>query len=249
MSRGATGGGGQRVVASISSPDESGCRLDFAANNIRHPTCVKKNVLPNHRRTTYGKKIKPNNRQPSAGLRPSKNVHTIIRQHRRMQRYNRRLIQPVINQQVANYSGKSAKENRIRLAGVLITLAALFVVCWVPYSTALLIWSFIDTSVTTHVLRGTLLLAHAHAALSPMVYWWMTRSCTDCVRSLCSVCATDGPIEWCVQTCACAARPRHTSWVHNSSTNEENLGPFHPKYLERKMIRPQISRCTSHYFH
>lgn len=214
-------------------------------NRLRPPSYGHKRSI----RRTGGHKnnIRHLSSSSAAVRRPTKNIQTIISAHRRLHRNSRQIVRPVSPAAVVTVRSPAA--TRRRLAKTLLLLAVLFVVCWVPYSIALLVCSIYDTSVTTSILQACLLLAHSHAAFSPLIYWLMTRSCADCVRSVCLACTREGPIELCVQSCVCMSQPRTSTWVHNSSTNEENLGPFHPRYLNPKMIRPQTSRCTSQYFH
>lgn len=174
-------------------------------------------------------------------LRATRNIHTIIRAHRRLR--TRRVIPPPL-------VTRSPAANRHRLARALLVLAFLFVVCWIPYSAALVTWTVQSTQVTLTLVQISLVLAHAHAALSPVIYWLMTRSFSECLRSItASSSSPTGLFGCCSNVCACLTQPRSSQWVHNSSTNEDNLGPFHPKYLNPRMLKPQVSRCTSHYFH
>lgn len=184
--------------------------------------------------------------RPAPTIRPARNIHTIIRAHRRM-----RVRGPAQTASIfASYRGHST-ETRRRLARVLVALGAVFAACWLPYVVALLVWAWRETPATRHALELTLVLGHAHSALNPVVYWLMNRAFVTSLQRLLST-QLRLPHGVSCGSCgrpSCLSRPTAPPWAGNSSTNEDNLGAFHPKYLNPHALRPQASRCTSHYFH
>ncbi|XP_053646491.1 gastrin/cholecystokinin type B receptor [Cherax quadricarinatus] len=181
-----------------------------------------------------------------ATMKPSKDIHTIIRAHRRM-----RMKGPTHTPSIfTSYRGHSVATRR-RLARLLVALGALFATCWTPYVVALVVWACRESPGTQHALEVTLVLGHAHSAVNPVVYWLMNRAFLSSLHHYLSV-QWHLPEALSCARCprpACITRPHAPPWAPNSSTNEDNLGPFHPKYLNPHTLRPQISRCTSHYFH
>ncbi|XP_045595210.2 probable G-protein coupled receptor No18 [Procambarus clarkii] len=178
-------------------------------------------------------------------MKPARDVHTIIRAHRRM-----RMRGPANAASIfTSYRGHSV-ETRRRLARLLVALGAVFAACWCPYVVALVVWAFRESPATRHALDVTLVLGHAHSAINPVVYWLMNRAFLSSLhRLLCTHLRFPEGLS-----CAGCARPacltrQSAPWAGNSSTNEDNLGPFHPKYLNPHALRPQASRCTSQYFH
>ncbi|KAK3861751.1 hypothetical protein Pcinc_032322 [Petrolisthes cinctipes] len=179
-------------------------------------------------------------------MKPARNIHTIIRAHRRM-----RVRGPAHPASIfTSYRGHSVATRR-RLARVLVTLGAVFAACWLPYTVALLVWAWRESPATRTACDMTLVLGHAHSALNPVVYWLMNRAFLTSLHRLLSA-ELRLPRGLSCAGCprpACLSRAPAAPWAGNSSTNEDNLGPFHPKYLNPHALRPQASRCTSHYFH
>lgn len=184
--------------------------------------------------------------RPAPAMKPARDIHTIIRAHRRM-----RVRAPAHTASIfASYRGHST-ETRRRLARVLVVLGAVFATCWLPYMVALLVWAWRETPATRHALELTLVLGHAHSAVNPVVYWLMNRAFLTSLQRLLST-QLRLPRGVSCGGCgrpSCLTRPAAPPWAGNSSTNEDNLGAFHPKYLNPHALRPQASRCTSHYFH
>ncbi|XP_066986637.1 probable G-protein coupled receptor No18 [Macrobrachium rosenbergii] len=184
--------------------------------------------------------------RPAAAIKPARNIHTIIRAHRRM----RVRGPPNAASIFTSYRGHSV-ETRRRLARLLMILGIVFASCWLPYIFALMVWAWWECPATQHAMQVTLVLGHAHSAINPVVYWLMNRAFLTSLHRLVST-QLRFPEGFSCGGCTrpdCLTRPPAPPWAGNSSTNEDNLGAFHPKYLNPHALRPQASRCTSHYFH
>lgn len=229
------------VAASSSGVDSANDEDDKAAFDLPEA------ALPQPTRDAgRGKGPQPPPRA-AATIKPARNVHTIIRAHRRM-----RMRGPATHAAsiFTSYRGHSV-ETRRRLARLLVALGAVFAACWLPYVVALVVWACRESPATRHALEVTLVLGHAHSAVNPVVYWLMNRAFLTSLHRLVST-QLRLPEGLSCAGCArppCLTRPTAAPWAGNSSTNEDNLGPFHPKYLNPHALRPQASRCTSHYFH
>ncbi|XP_063859034.1 orexin/Hypocretin receptor type 1-like [Scylla paramamosain] len=230
-----------KIVAASSSGGESDGDEERAALELRDPNNMPQVTLD------AGKGRAPQAPpRPAPAIKPARNIHTIIRAHRRM-----RVRGPAQTASIfTSYRGHST-ETRRRLARMLVALGAVFAACWLPYVVALLIWAWRESPATRYALEVTLVLGHAHSALNPVVYWLMNRAFLTSLQRLLST-QLRLPRGMSCGGCgrpSCLSRPAATPWAGNSSTNEDNLGAFHPKYLNPHALRPQASRCTSHYFH
>ncbi|KAG7160881.1 orexin receptor type 1-like [Homarus americanus] len=234
------GANNHKIVAASSSGDSADGEDDRAAFDL-HEAAVSQPV----RDAGKGRGPQPPPRAVPT-MKPAKDVHTIIRAHRRM-----RLRGPAHAASIfTSYRGHSV-ETRRRLARLLVALGAVFSACWLPYVVALVVWAVRESPGTRHALEITLVLGHAHSAVNPVVYWLMNRAFLSSLHRLVSA-QLRLPQGLSCGGCArpsCLTRPPAAPWAGNSSTNEDNLGPFHPKYLNPHALRPQASRCTSHYFH
>lgn len=74
--------------------------------------------------------------------------------------------------------GKNVLNGRKRVAKMLIALAILFAVCWLPYHIVSLYLDFNKTQVKPFlaVLPFTILVGHANSALNPVLYFYSSRS-------------------------------------------------------------------------
>lgn len=235
------GANNHKIVAAASSEEDSDAQEDErAAMGVREA------ALQATRDAGRGRGPQPPPRA-AAAMKPARNVHTIIRAHRRM-----RLRGPPNPPSIfTSYRGHSV-ETRRRLARLLVALGAVFAACWLPYAAALVAWACRDAPATRHALEATLALGHAHSAVNPVVYWLMNRAFLASLHRLLTAHLRLPSGLACRGGCSrpdCLARPPAPPWAGNSSTNEDNLGAFHPKYLNPHALRPQASRCTSHYFH
>ncbi|XP_047469486.1 uncharacterized protein LOC125025513 [Penaeus chinensis] len=236
------GANNHKIVAAAASSEED----SDAQEDERAAMDVREAALQATRDAGRGRGPQPPPRA-AAAMKPARNVHTIIRAHRRM-----RLRGPPNPPSIfTSYRGHSV-ETRRRLARLLVALGAVFAACWLPYVVALVVWACRDAPATRHALEATLALGHAHSAVNPVVYWLMNRAFLASVHRLLNAHLRFPSGLACRGGCArpdCLARPPAPPWAGNSSTNEDNLGAFHPKYLNPHALRPQASRCTSHYFH
>ncbi|KAK7079385.1 hypothetical protein SK128_028079 [Halocaridina rubra] len=230
-----------KIVAASSSGGESGEEDDDRAAFDLHEAAMAQVT----RDAGRGRGPQPPPRAAPT-MRPARNIHTIIRAHRRM-----RVRGPANAASIfTSYRGHSV-ETRRRLARLLVALGIVFASCWLPYALALILWAWWDCPATQHALQVTLVLGHAHSAVNPVVYWLMNRAFLTSLHRLMST-QLRFPEGFSCRGCTrpdCLSRPPAPPWAGNSSTNEDNLGPFHPKYLNPHALRPQASRCTSHYFH
>nr|ALM88331.1 neuropeptide receptor A35 [Chilo suppressalis] len=84
---------------------------------------------------------------------------------------------------------------RKRVAWILLLLAVLFALCWLPYNILLLLVDVnaVKVDSVSSVLPYTLLLGHANSAINPIVYCLMTRNFRRSLRKL--VCHDPGNIN------------------------------------------------------
>ncbi|XP_018028060.1 5-hydroxytryptamine receptor-like [Hyalella azteca] len=234
---------GVKYEASVSSLDPMG-RMDaanahMAADNMLNSSL---NVCNGGKR----RKIKQTSFMPrknmQISLRPARNIQKIIHAQRKMR----------VKSSARDVAlTRSPAEIRQRLARSLLALVVIFVVCWMPYSLSLVVWSCHASQWTTATLKVTLFLAYFHTALNPVVYWLMTQTFKECLQNVINFFSFCSCVHAC-NRCSCdfTGENNSKSWFYSdSSTNEDNLGPFHPRYTRPKLIRPQVSRYTSHYFH
>ena len=246
--------------------------------------------------TSRGKATSKSPKPAKSFLRPTRNIHTIIRAHRKLRttRQHRQRGAVAANGDIKRrrQSIGSALATRKRLAKTLFVLAVLFFICWTPYSICLVICSLNFKRWTLLAVQISLIFANSHAALSPLIYCIMTRSyanqglgtircrrrdeymygsspsnqdnrccasCCCCFVCICCCCCSrrqgrhqpprNGVSCFCCFLQRVGGAPSTNPWGHNSSTNEENLGPFHPRYIKPRVMGAPVSRCTSHYFH
>jgi hypothetical protein len=79
-------------------------------------------------------------------------------------------------------SSSTVMLGRKRVARMLIALIAVFFICWLPYNATSLSLDLNDKYLDTRVLPYTLLLAHAHSAVNPFLYWFLNKSFRHCMR-------------------------------------------------------------------
>ena len=72
---------------------------------------------------------------------------------------------------------------RKRVAWILLLLAFVFAVCWLPYNTLNLMLDN-ETSISATFLQYMLLLGHANSALNPVIYCVMSRNFRRSVKDL-----------------------------------------------------------------
>lgn len=184
-----------------------------------------------------------------SAFHPSKNINSIIRAHRRL-RVKQSL--PPSASFLADHKSHSV-ETRMQLAKFLSALVVIFVVCWLPYACVLIVWPFVLDGRKLHVIiKICLMMGHLHSAISPIAYWIMNRSMLTSVHRL-----VLSYFHWPTSSehllCTVCPRPKcleqdEAHWGNNSSTNEDALGPFHPRYINQLAFKPQPSMRTSHYF-
>ena len=235
-------------VMEVASSDDDSTQTN-QKNRLQVPTITKSHMpKPTTRSPTRPRKI----RSPTSSIspnQPSKDIKTIIRAHRRLRA-------PKLERGTSLFSvhqGHSLAKRK-RLGNLLILLSVIFTICWLPYVVALIAWGLYPSPKTYIILLFCLLLGHTYSAVSPIIYWIMNKSVIISLQNLCS-----NTVKWpsIIETLSCSPcmKPSCLSnggpmaWAANSSTNEENLGAFHPKYVRPHHIKPQTSRCTSQYFH
>ena len=238
------GGNTQKIMAAGTSDDSEEDTPPYPLNIPIHDFKDGTKSSKQQRRSKHPGKSKP-------VLKPSRNMNTIIRAHRRM-----RLKKTSEESSLFTAYRAHSTITRRRLGNMLIVLVGMFAMCWLPYVVAVLAWAWIPCLTTRQAVIICLTLGHAHSAISPVIYWIMNRSFLSTVRNI-FTCQLKLPFDTeifsflpCSQSsCLSRKRPNPTPWAGNSSTNEDNLGAFNPKYLNPNIMRPAASCCTSHYFH
>ncbi|XP_011687172.1 PREDICTED: orexin receptor type 1-like isoform X2 [Wasmannia auropunctata] len=79
---------------------------------------------------------------------------------------------------ISSRQGSRLRQDRKRVALMLLFLAILFGLCWMPYNIVkyLIDVNVIDPTTSTNVtLKYFLFLGHANSAMNPVIYCWMTR--------------------------------------------------------------------------
>ncbi|ELU10276.1 hypothetical protein CAPTEDRAFT_117296 [Capitella teleta] len=79
-------------------------------------------------------------------------------------------------------SSSTVMLGRKRVARMLIALIAVFVLSWLPYNVTSLSLDLNYKYLDARVLPYTLLLAHAHSAVNPFLYWFLNKSFRHCMR-------------------------------------------------------------------
>lgn len=72
--------------------------------------------------------------------------------------------------------GKHVMKGRKRVAKMLIALAVLFAICWLPYHCVTLYMDFHPWDRLLKVLTYTILLGHSNSALNPILYFYSSKS-------------------------------------------------------------------------
>ncbi|XP_060851009.1 annetocin receptor isoform X1 [Rhopalosiphum padi] len=124
--------------------------------------------------------------------------------HQQTQHEQQQLQAQQQQQQKQKQRPTPSARSRKRLAKVLVALAGVFVVCWLPYAAALLYTNWFYSSPqdgneddggggkgrpAIHRLAtvAAMLLGHAHSAVNPVAYWWLNRhtlrACPWCCSS------------------------------------------------------------------
>ncbi|KAF4522518.1 hypothetical protein B566_EDAN002604 [Ephemera danica] len=86
--------------------------------------------------------------------------------------------------------GERLVRERRRVARILLLLAVLFALCWLPYNILALLLDLDESRPETERLLRlfpfTLLLGHANSAINPLLYCFLTRNFRNTVRQLLS---------------------------------------------------------------
>ena len=89
--------------------------------------------------------------------------------------------------QVGRKQAEKVMAGRQRVARMLIVVAALFGVCWMPYHLLSLYLDFViqvEESTALNALPFTILLGHSNSALNPILYCFMNKSFRKCTAKL-----------------------------------------------------------------
>ncbi|XP_052121994.1 orexin/Hypocretin receptor type 1-like isoform X2 [Frankliniella occidentalis] len=88
----------------------------------------------------------------------------------------------------SSQQGSRLVRERRRVARILLVLAILFAMCWLPYNVIMLVLDLLDSSDNVQwlidMLPFTLLLGHCNSAINPLLYCFMTRNFRRTVRGL-----------------------------------------------------------------
>ena len=79
-------------------------------------------------------------------------------------------------------SSSTVMLGRKRVARMLIALIAVFFVCWLPYNITSLSLDFEPSYRDTQILPFTMIFAHAHSAINPLLYWFLNKGFRHCMK-------------------------------------------------------------------
>lgn len=127
-------------------------------------------------------------------------------------------------------------QSRRRLATMLMILALVFAISWLPYVTYRIYLEFApdpDINLMKLFIPFCLLIGHMHSAVNPIVYWLMNRQAIQMNFSF----KTLLPWNWCKRKNSCFRRyinyfrrEDDDHYSRSSTTNEAQLGAFHPRF-------------------
>ncbi len=127
-------------------------------------------------------------------------------------------------------------QSRRRLATMLMILAVIFAVSWMPYVGYRIYFEFTshpDVEKMKMVVPFCLLIGHMHSAINPIVYWFMNRQAIQMSFSFKLLL----PWNWCRSRRGCFRRYLNyfkreddDHYSRSSTTNEAQLGAFHPRF-------------------
>lgn len=136
---------------------------------------------------------------------------------------------------VQNLTTQSLQARR-RLATMLMILALVFAISWLPYvayRVYLVFASNADMDKMKLFIPFCLLLGHMHSAINPIVYWSMNRQAIQINISFKAML----PWNWCKSRNSCIRRyinifrrDDDDHYSRSSTTNEAQLGVFHPRF-------------------
>ena len=79
-------------------------------------------------------------------------------------------------------SSSTVMLGRKRVARMLVALIVVFLLCWLPYNITSLSLDFEPSYRETRVLPFAMLLAHAHSAINPLLYWFLNKGFRHCMK-------------------------------------------------------------------
>ncbi|XKL61416.1 hypothetical protein PGB90_008473 [Kerria lacca] len=137
----------------------------------------------------------------------------------------------------SSYLNSQSLQSRRRLATMLMILALVFAISWLPYVSYRIYFEFApnpDVDFMKKYLPFCLLIGHMHSAVNPIVYWFMNRQAIQMNFSLKLLL----PWNWCKSKNSCLRRYIHyfrrdddDHYSRSSTTNEAQLGAFHPRFI------------------
>ncbi|XP_068082551.1 galanin receptor 2b-like [Anabrus simplex] len=92
-----------------------------------------------------------------------------------------------VDSMASTKQGRSLVRERRRVARILLLLAILFAMCWLPYNVMALVLEYYsdgENKGDLTILNFSLLLGHANSAINPIIYCFMTRTFRSTVREL-----------------------------------------------------------------
>lgn len=136
---------------------------------------------------------------------------------------------------IHNLNTQSLQARR-RLATMLMILALVFAISWLPYvayRVYLVFASNPNIDVMKLLIPFCLLIGHMHSAINPIVYWFMNRQAIQINISFKAML----PWNWCRSKNSCIRRyinyfrrDDDDHYSRSSTTNEAQLGAFHPRF-------------------
>ncbi|KAJ1519704.1 hypothetical protein ONE63_004965 [Megalurothrips usitatus] len=87
----------------------------------------------------------------------------------------------------SSQQGSRLVRERRRVARILLVLAVLFAMCWLPYNVNILVIDLLepeDSTMPMHALTRVLTRGHCNSAINPLLYCFMTRNFRRTVRGL-----------------------------------------------------------------
>lgn len=136
-------------------------------------------------------------------------------------------------------------QSRRRLATMLMILAMVFAISWAPFVAYRIYYEFApdpDVDMMKMLVPFCLLIGHMHSAINPIVYWFMNRQAIQMRLSFKALL----PWNWCKNKRSCFRRYLNIfkrddddHYSRSSTTNEAQLGAFHPRFTRPRNYEGQ----------